>query len=153
MTNWLMRGSWSGGPTGPRNGVGRPAWADRPRPISAQFVASFAWCWFPSLLDPSPLLHVGPCHQFLSELDEAPCLARFNTFLARSSEFSILSSWVLGLLGVVFTSLLDLYRASRSCHEVLNELIPEVLLSRLKPFINTKLQNRHAQGNLLYHGS
>jgi hypothetical protein len=99
-----------------------------------------------------PLLHVGPSRQFLSELDEAPYLARFSTFLARSSEFSIFSGLVLRLLGVVFTSLLDLCRASRSCHEVLNELIPEVLLSTLKPCINTKLQNRHAQVNLLYHG-
>jgi hypothetical protein len=95
---------------------------------------------------------VGPYRQFLSELDEAPCLARFDTFLARSSKFSIFSGWVLGLLGVVFTSLLDFYRASRSCHEVLNELIPEVLLSTLKSGINTKLQNQHAQVNLLYHG-
>jgi hypothetical protein len=52
----------------------------------------------------------------------------------------------------MFTSLLDLYQASRSCHEVLNELIPEVLLSMLKPCINTKLQNRHARMNLLYKG-
>jgi hypothetical protein len=29
-------------------------WASRPGPISAQFAASFAWCCFPSLLDPSP---------------------------------------------------------------------------------------------------
>jgi hypothetical protein len=43
----------------------------------------------------SPLLHVGPC---LSELDEAPCFARFSTFLARSSEFFIFSGLVLGLL-------------------------------------------------------
>jgi hypothetical protein len=56
----------------------------------------------------------------------------------------------LGLLGVMFTSLLDLYRASRSCHEVLNELILKVMLSTLKSSINTKLQNRHAQTNLLY---
>jgi hypothetical protein len=73
-------------------------------------------------------------------------------FLARSSEFSIFSGWVLGLLRVVFTSLLGLYRASRSSRDVLDELIPEVLLSTLKPYINTKLQNRHAQVNLLYHG-
>jgi hypothetical protein len=59
---------------------------------------------------------------------------------------------VLGLLGVMFTSLLDLYRASRSSREVLNELIPEVLLSTLKSCINTKLQNRHAQTNFLYQG-
>jgi hypothetical protein len=69
-----------------------------------------------------------------------------------SLEFSIFSGLVLGLLGVMFTSLLDLYRASRSCHEVLNELILEVLLSTLKPCINTKLQNRQAQTNLLYQG-
>jgi hypothetical protein len=29
-------------------------WADRPGPTSAQFVASFARCCFPSLLDPPP---------------------------------------------------------------------------------------------------
>jgi hypothetical protein len=43
-----------GGPTGPRNGLGQPAWSDRPGPISAQSVASFARCCFPSLLDPLP---------------------------------------------------------------------------------------------------
>jgi hypothetical protein len=87
-----------------------------------------------------PLLHVGPCHQFLSELDEATCLARFDTFLARSSEFVIFSGLVPGLLGIMFASLHDLYRASRSRHEVLYALIPEVLLSTLKPCINTKLK-------------
>jgi hypothetical protein len=50
----------------------------------------------------------------------------------------------------VFTSLLDFYRASRSCHEVLDELVLEVFLSTLKPYINTKLQIRHARTNLLY---
>jgi hypothetical protein len=135
------------GPTGPRNGLGQPAWAHFGlvrgllRPVLLPKSSIF-----------SPLLHVGPCRQFLSELDEAPCLARFDTFLARSSEFFIFSGLVLGLLVVVFTSLLDLYQDSRSCHEVLNELISEVLLSTLKPYINPKLQNRHAQVNLLYHG-
>jgi hypothetical protein len=127
-------------------------WTGRAGPISAQSAASFARRWFPSLQDPSPFLHVGPCRQFLSKLDEAPCPARFNTFLARSSEFVIFSGLVPGLLGVMFTSLHDLYRASRSCHKVLDELIPEVLLSMLKPCINTKLQKRHARMNLLYLG-
>jgi hypothetical protein len=99
-----------------------------------------------------PQLHVGPCSQFLFELDEAPSPAKFGNFLTGSSEFSIFSGLVIRLLGVMFTSLLNLYQASRSCHEVLNELIPEVLLSTLKSFINTKLQNRHAQTNLLYQG-
>jgi hypothetical protein len=56
------------------------------------------------------------------------------------------------LLGVKFASLHDLYGASRSCHEVLDELIRNVLHSTLKPCINIKLQNRHANVNLLYHG-
>jgi hypothetical protein len=138
--NWASK--WAG-----PAGLGRPA--------SAHFGPICGLLRLVLLPEPSissPLLHVGPCRQFLSELDEAPCLARFSTFLARSSEFFIFSGLVLGLLGVVFTSLLDLYWASRYCHEVLNELIPEVLLSTLKPCINTKLQNRHAQVNLLYHG-
>jgi hypothetical protein len=99
-----------------------------------------------------PDLHVDPCRQFLLGLDEAPCPARFDSFLIESSEFFIFLGLVPGLLGVMFTSLLDLYRASRSCHKVLNELIPEVLLSTLKSCINTKLQNRHARTNLLYQG-
>jgi hypothetical protein len=99
-----------------------------------------------------PLLHVGPCRQVLYELDEAPCPARFDTFLARSLEFFIFSGFVPELLGVKFASLHDLYQASRSCHKALDELIPEVLLSTLKPCINTKLQNRHARMNLLYQG-
>jgi hypothetical protein len=137
---------WASKWAGP-SGLGRLAWAhfDLVRGLLCPTL-------LPESSRSSPLLHVGPCRQFLSELDKAPCLARFSTFLTRSSEFSIFSGWVLGLLGVVFTSLLDFYWASRSCHEVLNELIPEVLLSTLKPCINTKLQNRHAQVNLLYHG-
>jgi hypothetical protein len=99
-----------------------------------------------------PLLHVGPCRQFLSELDETPCPARFGTFLTGSSEFVIFLVLVPRLLGVMFASLHDFYRALRSCHKVLDELIPEVLLSMLKPSINTKLQNRHARTNLLYQG-
>jgi hypothetical protein len=74
---------------------------------------------------------VGPYRQFLFELDEAPYPAIFGSFLTGSLEFLIFSSLVLGLFGVMFTSLLDLNRDSRSCHEVLNKLIPEVLLSTL----------------------
>jgi hypothetical protein len=48
---------------------------------------------------------------------------------------------VLGLLGVMFTSLLDLYQALTSCHEVLDELYPELLLSMLISCMNIILQN------------
>jgi hypothetical protein len=128
-------------------GLGRPALA-HPGPVSYLLrVASV-----PESSRSFPLLHVGPCCQFLSELDVAPCPARFGTFLGRSSEFVIFSGLVPGLLVVKFASLHDLYGASRSCHKVLDELIPEVLLSMSKPCINTKLQNRHARMNLLYQG-
>jgi hypothetical protein len=82
---------------------------------------------------------VGPYRQFLFKLDEAPHPAIFGSFLTGSLEFLIFSGLVLRLFGVMFTSLLDLNQASRSCHEVLNELIPEVLLSTLKASIDTKL--------------
>jgi hypothetical protein len=59
---------------------------------------------------------------------------------------------VLRILGVMFTSWLDFYRALRSYHEVLDELYPKVFLSTLNSCINIKLQNRHARKNLLYQG-
>jgi hypothetical protein len=138
--------------TRPWNGLGRPAWADRPGPTPVHLLASFALSRFPSLLDPSPFCMWSLVAQFLSELDVAPCPARFGTFLGWSSEFFIFLGLVPKLLGVKFASLHDLYGASRSCHKVLDELILEVLLSTLKPYINTKLQNRHALMNLLYQG-
>jgi hypothetical protein len=134
-----------GGPTGPRNGLGQPAWAHF-GPVRS-FLCPVL---LPECSRSFPLLLVGPCRQFLSEVNEAPCLARFGPFLARSSEFVIFLGLVPGLLEVKFASLHDLYRASRSCRKVLDELIAEVLLSTLKPCINTKLQNRHARINLLY---
>jgi hypothetical protein len=133
--------------TRPRNGLGRPAWVDQPGPISAWSTASFAQCRFPSLLDPSPFYMWALVVSFSPNW-----MKLLFTFLTRSSEFVIFSGLVPGLLGVMFASLHDLYWASRSCHKVLDELISKVLLSMLKPCINTKLQNRHAQTNLLYQG-
>jgi hypothetical protein len=67
-------------------GLVRPAWA-HPGPVPGLLcVASVS-----ESSRSSPLLHVGPCRQFLSELDVAPCPARFGTFLGRSSEFVIFS--------------------------------------------------------------
>jgi hypothetical protein len=81
---------WAGRPR--PAGLGRPAWA-HPGPVACLLrVASV-----PESSRSSPL-YVGPCHQFLSELDVAPCLARFGTFLDRSSEFVIFSGLVPGLL-------------------------------------------------------
>jgi hypothetical protein len=140
-------GRSKGEATGPQNGPVRPAWAHF-GPVSRLLRVVLV----PESSRSFPLLHVGPCRQFLSELDEAPCPARFDTFLGWSLEFVIFSGLVPGLLGVKFASLHDLYRASRSYLKVLDELISEVLLSMLKPCLNTKLQNWHVRMNLLYQG-
>jgi hypothetical protein len=90
----FYRGDWASKWAGP-TGLGPPAWA--------HFGPSCGLLC-PVLLPESsrvfPQLHVGPCRQFLFGLDEAPCPARFSNFLTRSSEFSIFSGLVLGLLGV-----------------------------------------------------
>jgi hypothetical protein len=56
---------------------------------------------------------------------------------------------VLGSFGVVFTSCLDLWRASWSSHKVLDELIPKVSFLTLISCVNNKLQNRYAGVNLI----
>jgi hypothetical protein len=58
---------------------------------------------------------------------------------------------VLGFFGVMFTSCLDLWRASWSSLEVLDELNPKVYSLTLISCVNNKLQNRHATVNLLHH--
>jgi hypothetical protein len=138
-------GQVKGGVTWTRSELGWPAWAHL-GPVDSLLCPVSV----PESSRSFPFLHVGSCRQFLSELDVAPCLARFDTFQARSSEFVIFSGLVPGLLGVKFASLHT--GLSRSCHEVLDEHIPEVLLSMLKPCINTKLQNQHARMNFLYQG-
>jgi hypothetical protein len=44
-----------------------------------------------------------------------------STFFVRVLGVFCLHGLVLGLLGVMFTSLVDLYQASRSCHKVVDE--------------------------------
>jgi hypothetical protein len=98
-------GDWALKWAGPTD-LGRPAWAHF-GPVRSLLRPVLV----PESSRSFPVVHVGPCRQFLSELDEAPCLARFSTFMARSSEFVIFSCLVPRLLGVKFASLHDLYRA------------------------------------------
>jgi hypothetical protein len=77
-------------------------WADRPGPagLGHPGPARGLLCSTSVPLLPGcfSLLHVGPCRQFLSELGITPCLARFSTFLVRSSEFVVFSDQVTGFL-------------------------------------------------------
>jgi hypothetical protein len=92
-------------------------------------------------------------------LDASFSTVWIELIVSQASTFSILvlvvfrlHGLVLGLFGVMFTSLLDLCRASWSPHEALDELYPKVLLLTLNSCINIKLQNRHARMKLLYQG-
>jgi hypothetical protein len=113
----------------------------------------------------APLLHVGSLASWMFPPSACRSMSPVSLRIGLNSlscKIQHFSGQVLGvcgllgsspwLLGVNFASLHDLYGASRSCHEVLDELIPKVLHSTLKPSINIKLQNRHAHVNLLYHG-
>jgi hypothetical protein len=87
------------------------------------------WC-FPNLLECSPFC--------MWALDISFSMVWIELLVPQDSAFSVqvlgvfrLHGLFLGLLGVMFTSLLYLYRASRSSHKVLDELHPEVLLSML----------------------
>jgi hypothetical protein len=83
---------WASKRAGPA-GLGRPAWAHF-GPVRGLLLLALV----PESSRSFPLLHVGPCRHFLSELDEDPCLTRFSTFLARSSEIVIFSGLSLGFL-------------------------------------------------------
>jgi hypothetical protein len=126
--------------TGPRNGLGRPAWADRPGPISAQSAASFVWRRFPSLLDPSPFCMWALVVNFSPSWTKL--LVPQDLALFRLGPWS-LSSSRLRSLGFLESCLLHCMTCTglQGVVKVLDELIPKVLLSTLKPCINTKLQN------------
>jgi hypothetical protein len=131
-------------------------WADRTGPAGLGPFRPSPW---------APLPHVGSLASWMFP----PSACRSMSSVSLRIGLNSLSCWIqhfsgqvpgvcrlLGssprLLGVKFASLHDLFRASRSCHEVLDELIPKVLHSTLNPCINIKLQKRHAHVNLLYHG-
>jgi hypothetical protein len=134
--------------TGPWNGWGRPAWADRPGPTSAQFPASFAWRHFPSLLDPSPFCMWALAVSFSPSWTKL--LIPQDSTLFRLGPRSLSSSRVRSL-GFLESSFLHCMTCTglQGLVKVLDELIPEVFLSTSKPCINTKLQNQHARMNLL----
>jgi hypothetical protein len=133
-----------------RNRPGRPAWADRPRPILAQYDPVLLPDASRSIVDLLPS-HVGPWCRILHSLDRAPCCVSFDIF--GSGPWSFMSScfgpWS---FGVMFMMCLDLCRASWSSLKVLGELIPKVSSLTLVSYINNKLQNRHARVNLIPRG-
>jgi hypothetical protein len=164
MTNWMMRDSRSRGYKYPKWRLGQrrrqtgpgQGWADRPgpaglgpsRPISRPpllYVSSRVFKMFP----PSACRSMSSVSLRIGHNSLSCKIQHFSGLVLGVCHLLGSNPW---LLGVKFASLRDLYGDSRSCHKVLDELIPIVFLSTLKPCINTKLQNRHAHVNLLYHG-
>jgi hypothetical protein len=75
-----------GGANWARNRLGRPAWADRLRPVLAPSRS-------PTLLGQlltCSLMHAGPWRRLLHGLDRAPCRASFNIFC--SDPWSLMAS-------------------------------------------------------------
>jgi hypothetical protein len=134
-------------------GGGRPGpgmgWAGRLGPIPAQLPGSFALCRFPILLDPSPFCMWALVVSFTPSWTKLLVLQDSALFWLGPRS---LSSSRVRSLGFLQSSLLHCMTCTglQGLVNVLDELIPEVLLSTLKPCINTKLQNRHARMNLLY---
>jgi hypothetical protein len=131
---------------GTRDGLGRLAWAH----FGPSCGLLRGRC-FSCLLECSPF-----CMWALSVSFSAVWI---EFLVSQDSAFSVqvlrvfrLHGLVLRLLGVLFTTLLDLCRASWSSHEVLDELYSEVLHLTLNSCIIIKLQDRHARTNLLYQG-
>jgi hypothetical protein len=132
--------------TGPPNGPGLPAWAHLGPvacllrvalvPLSSR---SFPFCMWAVVVNFTP--------------SWTKLLVPQDSALFRLGPRSLSSSRVRSL-GFLESSLLHCMTCTglQGLVKVLDELIPEVLLSTLKPYINTKLQNRHARMNLLYQG-
>jgi hypothetical protein len=128
-------------------------WVGRPRPtgLGPSRSASFTWCQFPSLqiLPPSACRPLSSVSLRVGRSSLSHKIRHISGYVLRVCHLLELSPW---LLGVKFASLHELYGASWSCPKVLDELIPEVMISTLKPCINTKPQSRHLQVDLLYPG-
>jgi hypothetical protein len=69
-----LRVQEKGGQTDPRSGPGRPAWADRPRPIPARFGRPFA------PVGPHVFMHFAPPH--LHHFDDVILASKMEVLFA-----------------------------------------------------------------------
>jgi hypothetical protein len=108
-------------------------------------------------LPPSLVARIGPSCMWALIVSFSPSWTKLlisqDSTLFRLGPWSLSSSRVRSL-GFWESSLLRYMTCTglQGLVKVLDELIPEVLLSTSKPYINTKLQNQHARMNLLYQG-
>jgi hypothetical protein len=74
----ILRVQGKGGRTGHRGGLGRPAWADRPRPISARFGRPF------SPVGPQVIMHFAPSTCMILTMSSSRPRWRFSSHEVRS---------------------------------------------------------------------
>jgi hypothetical protein len=99
-------GERKGGRTDPRSGPGRPAWADLPRPIPAQFGRPFA------LVDPHVFMHIVPSSCTILMMSSLRPRWRFSlhevrSFTLQSSGMFLCNTSVLATIGSDFIKLIN----------------------------------------------
>jgi hypothetical protein len=132
----ILRVQGKGGRTDHRGGLGRPAWADRPRPISARFGRPFA------LVGPQVIMHFAPSTCMILTMSSSRPRWRFSAHEVRS--FTLQS---LGLFLVALRSLPPLEVISSSSwtrtrlHKCSFELVENSSFMSMFSYINTTLPN------------
>jgi hypothetical protein len=94
------------GRTDPRSGLGRPAWADQPRPISTRFGRPFA------LLGPQVIMHFAPSTCMILTMSSSRPRWRFSalevrSFTLQSPGVFLCSTSVLATIGSNFIKLMN----------------------------------------------
>jgi hypothetical protein len=109
----ILRVQGKGGRTDPRSGLGRPAWTDRPRPISARFGRPFA------PVGPQVIMNLAPSTCMILTMSSSRSRWRFSAHEVRSFTFQfpgvfLHSTSVLANIGSDFIKLMTRTRL-RKC--------------------------------------
>jgi hypothetical protein len=132
----ILRVQGKGGRTDARSGLGRPAWADRPRPISARFGRPFA------LVGPRVIMHFAPSTCMILTMSSSHPRWRFSvhevrSFMLQSPEVFLRSTSVLATIGSDFINSWTRTRL-RKCSF---ELVANPSFMFMFSYINTTLSN------------
>jgi hypothetical protein len=100
----VLRVQEKGGRTDPRSGLGRPAWADWPRPIPARFGRPFA------PMDPHVFMHFAPSTCTILMMSSSRLRWRFSlhevrSFTLQSSGMFLCNTSVIATIGTDYIKL------------------------------------------------
>jgi hypothetical protein len=102
----ILRVQGKGGRTDPRSGPGRPAWANRPKPILARFGHPFA------PVGPQVIMHIAPSICMILTMSSSRPRWRFSmhevrSFTLQSTSMFLRSTSVLATIGSDFIKLMN----------------------------------------------